>query len=174
MGYVTQRDLDEYGDAVAMAQRAAADVVAPVARQNLYLAQKLRDVQTSDIWSALRAAIPNADAINRSPEWIGWLQIPDTYSGVVKQRLLDQAVHDGDPVRVINLMKGFLREQQSGQQTAPARSTAARRSPNQAVQWTRQAVKNFYDRVRNGTIDEKTKDTLERQIIEAGRNGQIV
>ena len=83
----------------------------------------------------LDANVPNWRAINADPRFHSWLLMPDTYSGVIRDRLLKDAVAKADAGRLINFFKGFLgkKEPQAKLPRAPLRNEplVERRPANQ-------------------------------------------
>lgn len=71
----------------------------------------------------LDAAVPNWREINNDPRFHQWLLLPDTYSGVIRDRLLKDAAAAANAPRVINFFKGFLAAAgQAPQRSSPASS----------------------------------------------------
>jgi hypothetical protein len=95
-------------------ERKAREVVGPVVEQlnqkNAQLSQELQRVKANDVYFVLDSDLPNWRDINRSDEWKAWLRLPDLYSGMVRQQLLDQAFAAGEAGRILAFFRGFLAE----------------------------------------------------------------
>lgn len=73
------------------------------------------------MFSTLSERVPNWRELNTDEEFLGWLQEVDTYSGQVRQNLLDTAFKSNDAARVAAFFEGFRREAAA---TAPKAETA--------------------------------------------------
>ena len=112
---ITDEERQAYGDeALSVMERKAREVVLPVVEQldakNRRLEQELQRVKANDVYATLDDDLPNWRDINRSDEWKDWLRLPDLYSGIVRQQLLDQAFAAGDAGRILAFFRGFLAE----------------------------------------------------------------
>jgi hypothetical protein len=203
---ITDEERRAYGDeALSVMERKAREVVQPVVQQlneqNQQLRQELQKVKSHDIYQALDQGLPEWRQINQSQEWRDWLTLPDIYSGVVRQRLLDGAFSAGDAGRVLAFLRGFLAEypEHTGQQSPasaaaqpamPVRKAAvkleslaapgrASPSPEKATGEqpiiTNKDVSRFYADVTHGryTGREQEKATREAQIHAAVREGRV-
>jgi hypothetical protein len=92
----------------------------------------------------LDAAISDWRIINADPRFHAWLQGIDSFNGISRQQLLDNATARGDASRVIRFFRDFL--QQAGGQ-APGRSMAAAGSK---PIYTRAQIARLYDQHRRG------------------------
>ena len=124
----------------------------------------------------LDANVPNCRAINADPRFHSWLLMPDTYSGVIRDRLLKDAVAKADAGRLINFFKGFLgQEGAAGQAPAsPAPQRTSRREPSGKPIYTRNQIQEMWNRRRQGKIDDQSWARWEHELIAAGREGRIV
>ena len=106
-------------------------VVQDMQRQNQQLRNELQRVKSNDVWTALSDAMPNWREINQSQEWKDWLTLPDLYSGMIRQQLLNQAFSAGDAGRVLAFFQGFQAEypEYSGQQAQPAQEVPPPQAP---------------------------------------------
>jgi len=137
---ITDEERRAYGDeALSVMERKAIEVVQPVVddlnQKNQRLAQELQRVKANDVYFTLDSDLPNWRDINRSDEWKEWLRLPDLYSGVVRQQLLDQAFAAGDAGRILAFFRGFLAEspghvdpQVQAQAVVPPSSTPVRKA----------------------------------------------
>jgi len=203
---ITDEERRAYGDeALSVMERKAREVVQPVVQQlnqqNQQLRQELQKVKSQDIYQALDSALPSWRQINQTQEWRDWLTLPDIYSGMVRQRLLDGAFSAGDAGRVLAFLQGFLAEypEHTGQQSpapaaaqpaTPVRKAAvkleslaapgrASPSPEKATGEqpiiTNKDVSRFYADVTHGRYAgrEQEKNAREAQIHAAVRDGRV-
>lgn len=162
---------------------------------NGYVTQDAR----SRLFSALDASISNWQEVNQNPEFHSWLALPDPYSGVIRQELLNAAFERNDSPRVLAFFNGFLAQEAAVDPAkggpdkntatptpakvplaafaAPGRAkTAAGMSPPaEKPTFTRAEITRFYTDVAAGRYAGKQEERLrlERQIHEAGIEGRI-
>jgi len=145
---------------------------------------------------SLDREVPDWRDINFNPEFLTWLKLPDTYSGVIRHELLKAAYSRNDSPRVLAFFKGFLAEEaavdpanaETGRSTAPAKpsleqfaapgrakTAAATGAPAEKPVFTRADIAKFYADSAAGKFrgKEAEKDRLEAQIFEAEREGRI-
>jgi hypothetical protein len=156
---ISEAERQAYGDeALDVMARKAQEVVGPVLndlnRQNEALRQQLQQVKAHDIYSTLDQNLPDWRRINQDQDWKDWLAMPDLYNGVSRQLLLNQAFAAGDADRVLTFFRGFLGDTQS---------TTAARAPRTAADNARpiitdKEIQAFYDRVRKGFYEGRSKD----------------
>lgn len=150
----------------------------------------------------LDRAVPDWRAINSEPEFVNWLQLADSYSGVMRHTLLKQAYERNETPRVLAFFKGFLAEEAAlapagdppapatpptpgGDQEKPtleslaapgrAKSAASGSAPAEKPTFSRADVSKFYANLAAGRYNgrEKEAQALEAKIIAAGREGRI-
>ena len=114
--YLTQEDERNFGpEMLDLAIRAARHAVSPelaqLREENRDLQDQLNSATKLSLDRELDAAVPGWREINTDPRFHAWLLLPETYSGVIRDRLLKDAVAAGDAQRLINFFRGFLREQ---------------------------------------------------------------
>jgi hypothetical protein len=172
---ITPEEQAAYGqEALSVMERKAMEVLGPVAqdmqRQNQYLHNELQKVKAHDIYSTLDQAMPNWRDLNNMQEWKDWLTVPDVYSGVSKQQLLNQAFAAGDADRVLTFFRGFLGDTQS---TPAAR--APRVSADSRLTITTKDIDRFYENVRRGFYANREKEKMaeEARIHAAVREGRV-
>ena len=205
---ITDEERQAYGDeALSVMERKAREVVMPVVEQlnkkNQALAQELQQVKANDVYFTLDSDLPNWRDINRSDEWKDWLRLPDLYSGVVRQQLLDQAFAAGDAGRILVFFRGFLAEspghmdpQVQAQAAVPPSPTPVRKavmkledlaapgraapSPAPSVTEAKPTITNkdvshFYWQVTHGHWNgrEQAKAQREAEIHAAVREGRV-
>ena len=119
---------------------------------------------------ALEAAVPNWREIDRNPQWLQWLSLPDPLSGRIRQELLNDAIEQGSAARVTAIFRGFLAAADgAGQQGQPS-SAATTTKPI----YTRAQISHQAQLRRRGAIDDATWARWEHELIAAGREGRIV
>jgi len=201
---ITDEERRAYGDeALSVMERKAREVVGPVVqnmeRQNQALRSELQQVKSHDIYSLLDQSLENWRDINQDQQWKDWLTLPDLYSGVIRQQLLNQAFAAGDAGRVLAFFRGFQAEypEHMGQPAAappsqtPVRKAAVRleslaapgrASPSPPPTATADApfitnkdVSRFYWDVTHGRYAgrEQDKAAREAQIHAAVRDGRV-
>jgi hypothetical protein len=165
-----------YGqEALSVMGRKAQEVVGPVLndlnRQNQELRSELQRVKAYDVFSTLDQVMPNWREVNNMQEWKDWLAVPDVYSGVSKQELLNRAFAAGDADRVLTFLRGYLAEN-AQQPAARASRTAA---DNSQITITNKQIEDFYNRVRRGFYDGKERQKMaeEAQIHKAIMEGRL-
>jgi hypothetical protein len=131
--YLTQRDIDDYGpDLINLVQRGAAHALAPtvqgLAAENAALQQRLAREARYRLDQQVAAEIPDYQTIDQDPAWHAYLREIDPLSGRARQQLLNEAVAQGIPNRVIAFFRGFQRES-GGTQAASGRQASGRRPP---------------------------------------------
>lgn len=115
-GYLTEKDLQEYGhDVLDLAQRAAKHAIAPdLARmedENTRLRRQIAEDRRRGLYQTLDAMIPEWRQIDNNPRWRQWLLLPDMLSGRIRQQLLNDAIQAADATRVSSFFRGFLAEE---------------------------------------------------------------
>ncbi len=127
---ITEDERKAYGDdALSVMERKAREVLGPVVedlnQKNQRLQRELQQVKANDVYFVLDDELPNWRDVNQSEDWKAWLRLPDLYSGIVRQELLNAAFAAGDAGRILAFFRGFLSESsghvdQQGQAAAQA------------------------------------------------------
>ncbi|CAB4125163.1 hypothetical protein UFOVP55_69 [uncultured Caudovirales phage] len=140
--------------------------------------------------------LPEWRDLNRNEEFLNWLALPDTYSGVIRHELLKGAFAGNDASRVLTFFKGFLAEEAAVAPSdggpdyrgttvpkvpleslaAPGRAkSAAASAPTEKPIFTRSQIAAFYAEVASGKFRGRDADKAkkESQIFEAQRDGRI-
>jgi hypothetical protein len=206
---VSEQEKDEYGAeftafltriATQAAQRETVkrQPAEPQAPQHAAPPARLPAGQT--VQQVLDQRVPRWREINRDPEFIGWLQHPDPFSGGIRHHMLTQAFKDGDAGRVLAFFNAFATshgatprpadpapapgsapqapgkvplEQLAGpRQNAPtAQSTQI---PQERV-WTGKEIEKFYRDCTRGLYrgKEAEKAKIENQISAAMMEGRV-
>lgn len=147
----------------------------------------------------LTKAIPNWKDLNADKNFLRWLSLPDTYSGVIRHELLNQAYERNDTPRVLAFFQGFLSDEAAPAPVAPEphrveatasakvpleefaapgrAKTAATATPVPAEKplISRAQIAKFYVDVTAGKYRgrDEEKNRLEQMIFEAEREGRI-
>lgn len=141
--------------------------------------------------------LPNWRELNTNQEFIGWLGLPDPYSGAIRHDMLKAAYAQGDAHRVLAFFNGFLAEEAAvapatsepdasvtkvpkvplQDLAAPGRAKTAAASPAPAEKpfITRAQVAAFYADVAAGKYrgKDEAKNKAEAEIFAAQRDGRI-
>jgi hypothetical protein len=202
---LTDDEVQAFGpEFINVSKKAALDAVSPVINAQQQEIQQLKQENAKNsaqyLYATLAREVPNWEQINQHPSWLGWLRLPDIYSGVIRQRLLDEAWQAADAPRVVSFFQGFLREvaattpakpqeSQPAQVTKPRQAAAkledfaapgrARSTPTPpAVEKptiTRAFIDKFYADSRRGyyTGRKAEYDRIQNEIFAAQREGRI-
>lgn len=129
---LTDADREFAGDQlIDIVRKVATEAVAPV-QQQLQTTQKVSAVNAkAQFYAYLDAQIPEWRALNRDPEFLGWLRLPDVYAGRVRQALLTEAVKSTDGPRALQFFKGFMSE--AGRTPSPQPTPEPQPAPRQAA-----------------------------------------
>jgi hypothetical protein len=148
------------------------------------------DVATMSFEQKLALAIPDFTAINADPQWIGWLDEADPYTGNPRRAYAEYVYNNGDVEalkKVVAFYKASTQQQQPDaerqkrqieleRQVTPNRSSAPS-SPTPANDriYTEAEVSRLFDKVRTmnmaGKYDEANK--LEAELSSAYMQGRV-
>jgi len=176
---LTRQDLDNFGpELLDVAQRAARHAIGPELQQlhdeNQQLQDQLNSATKTTIDQYLDANVPNWRQINNDERFHGWLLQPEPYSGIIRDRLLKDAVAAANAPRVASFFKGFLAASgQAPASPAPAGRTS-RRAPSGAPIYTRAQINQMWSMRRKGEINDQEWARWEHELVAAGREGRIV
>lgn len=205
---ISPEEENDYGRELldVVGRKAKEEVLPEVTELRKYiktLEQRLENVDTtvrqtgkSGFYSALDGAVAEWRNLNEDERFLDWLQLPDPYSGVIRQELLNSAVERLDAPRAARFFKGFLAEEAAlvpqipsppptprpavdlKDLAAPGRAkTAATTTPLPAEKpiYTSAQISKFYADVAAGRYRgrDAEKERLERDIFEATREGRI-
>jgi len=204
---VTEADVTDYGeDLIDVVQRASLDALDPyVSKLEAKLAQfenmmggVAQQTQLSarqQLFDKLGQAVPQWEDINRSGEFIGWLDEADPYVGVRRQDLLTQAFERNDVARVIAFFKGFLRDTGAASEpeqrtptpaagradlrtmVSPGKTRSSTTTPSKSNEriWSQRDIASFYSDVLQGKYRDNVakKEQIEREIIAAVNEGRV-
>jgi len=135
--YITQRDVDEYGESIDVMRRAAKEEAAAYQREISDLRNMVTSLQSQLVpqvnqlsqrqavsseqafWSELQASVPNWKTTNDNQDFQSWLLEIDPLTGISRQTYLEDAQRNLDARRVAAFFTGWPGYQPEGQ--APAR-----------------------------------------------------
>jgi hypothetical protein len=134
---LTEQEVQDYGeDFVDVVRRVSVGVAAPLQAEIQHLRAQLGTVQQETgnsfltrMNATISGLIPNWQEINRHPRFMHWVQLPDVFSGAIRQQLMQAAWDNGDAMRVAAFFQAFLAEEAA---VDPARSM----TPGMSVQPT--------------------------------------
>ena len=203
---LTAEEVEDYGsDMIDVVKRAAMEAVSPelerLKNENAELRKGVGGVQNHVMAStrqrmldSLATAVPTWNTVNTDPEFVGWLQQVDAYSGARRQELLLHAFEQNDTARVVAFFEGYLSENAavSGGNGTPAPRTAQvdlntlvapgkqregtpRAQEDDTRRWSNAEISAFYRKVREGKFKSREKDRpkIEQSIIDAAREGRV-
>ena len=153
---ITDDDVKEYGDSIAVMRKAAREEVAQeIAQlrqqvgqlqgvlpqvQQVQAQQKKSGEQT--FWSSIASEVPNWSDINNDPDFQSWLLAIDPLTGISRQTYLEDAQKNLDASRVINFFRTWEGEtgktntaqvDRTAQQSQLQKQVAPGRSRNNGV-----------------------------------------
>lgn len=119
---ITSEDRETYGDdLVNFTQRAALAAVSPAIQaltdENNRLKKTVNTSVKRTMFDQVTERIPNWRDINKDSRWLGWLTLPNIYTGQIRQQVLDNAIAAADAPKVVQLFKDFLAEANATGQT---------------------------------------------------------
>ena len=202
---ITDADIETFGsDLVGFTERAARKAVADAQKVWDAKNQALMDViselrgqigqvheQTSmtaeeKFFDKLATAVPDWEAVNANPDWLGWLQESDPFTGAPRQALLNDARQKLDTGRVAAMFDAFKATQgvsakpsapnpELRRQVSPPKSRAgstAAPSGDKRI-WTQEEIKIFYDKFARGQLDPAEAARTERDLNQAVAEGRV-
>jgi len=217
---VTDKDVTEFGtDLLDVVRRAALDAVEPeierrvadvrtsvqtdLKRVNGKLGEVEKDTAISAhqrLLDALDKGMPNWRVVNRHPKFHSWLALTDPLSGVIRKRLLDDAVRRFDAPRAASFYASFLAEEGvpapsngngsrpppgNGNGAAkvdlaslaapgrPAASGSPQQTPENKPIITRAQISTFYTNKQKGLYPPEEAAAHEKLIFEATKDGRV-
>ena len=203
---ITDEDVSNYGtELIDVARRAALEATAPeieaLRAENLRLNQAVTSSGKRGMFADMDRAVPNWRQINKSPQFAGWLALPNIYTGRPRKATLDEAVAGARAPIVIALMQDFLREAGVTSQAAPVHPVEQPLVPRTAAvpleslaapgrakpapgdtqvpadkpTYTRAQISANYETHRKGQWNHMLDkwNLLEADMIAAGREGRV-
>lgn len=190
---VGKKAKEELSPEVFALKKQVADLEAKLQSVGGHVAQDAR----TRMLSTLDDRLPAWRDINYSEDFKSWLQLPDTYSGVIRHELLKAAYERNDSPRVLAFFNGFLAEEAAvapaeqgpdlGTTVVPkvplqelaapgrAKTGAATGAPAEKPFFTRAQITQFYADSAAGKYKGRDADRerIEKQIFEATREGRL-
>jgi hypothetical protein len=116
---LSDQEIEDYGpEFVDVVRRAAAEVATPLYDEVQHLRDQLGQVQTETanafmtrMNATIGGLVPNWQEVNRHPAFVQWVGLPEVYSGVIRQQLMQEAWNNGDAQRVAAFFRAFLAEE---------------------------------------------------------------
>ena len=177
---ITDDDVKEYGDSIAVMRKAAREEVAQeIAQLKQQLGQlqgvlpQVQQVQAQQkksgeqtFWNTIASEVPNWSDINNDPDFQSWLLAIDPLTGISRQTYLEDAQKNLDASRVVNFFRTWEGENgktntaqvdRTAQQSQLQKQVAPGRSRNNGVKasgqnrtYTPNDIQEFYSDVRKG------------------------
>ena len=177
---ITDDDVKEYGDSIAVMRKAAREEVSQeIAQLRQQLGQlqgvlpQVQQVQAQQkksgeqtFWSTIASEVPNWNDINNDPDFQSWLLAIDPLTGISRQTYLEDAQKNLDASRVVNFFRTWEGESgktntaqvdRTAQQSQLQKQVAPGRSRNNGVKasgqnrtYTPNDIQEFYADVRKG------------------------
>jgi len=146
--YVTEDDVEDYGDTLEMVRRAAREEAEAVAFQREQalvnrikqledeaghvrktvmpavenMAYSHAEQERNNFWSTINTQVPDWEKINGTQGFIDWLQSEDPLTGMTRQTFLSQAQANYDALRVVKFFNEWKRMAAGGQTPAPTKN----------------------------------------------------
>lgn len=129
---------------------------------------------------------PTWEAENTNPQFLTWLAVTDSFTGVTRRALLNQAMQAKDASRVASFFSAFASESGAKQPTnVPQVEAASLVSPDtvssgpnpsstrRGKYWTQAEVEKVYDDKMSGKITHEQFVKLEKEVLDALADGRI-
>lgn len=198
---ITDSDVAEYGeDLIDLVTRASTQASANLVQETVgkllerisHLENSLKGVEKksaevaeNSFFTELGKLVPNYAELNTDPNFLGWLNTVDPFTGATKLSLLQDAQAKGDYRRVATFFNTFINESAPRNEEPVANTSAKDKlvTPGKAKQatprqdekrtWTRAEIAKLYDDKMAGRISAKKFDELERDIFAAQLEGRV-
>jgi hypothetical protein len=197
--FFTPEQIEEYGEsqcellartAMKAGNQSKADIQAavdealkPIREREQRQQQQRQEDAKSRFYAELAKLVPNYQAIDIDPLWLGWLNEEDPDSGIERNEILAKHARKGDAPRVAAMFNQFLKA--SGASPTPpkpsvmpeggaagARGNGDAPSGNEPA-LTKSFIKDFYKRKALGKISEADVKRIEARIEAAIESGQL-
>jgi hypothetical protein len=143
---------------------------------------KVTQATFQTFYNKLDTLVPDWRTLNEDPDFLAWLNDRDPFTGRTKLELLRLAYQEGDADRVAIFFNEYKKQRQSSPQNdlsklaSPPRgrhpSTVVGGSTNKPF-FTEEQITDFYLRKAQGKIPKAEADRIEREIIQASKEGRI-
>lgn len=196
----TETDIKEYGDLLPLVVKLADNMVRPtleklntelskIQQGQAQTAQGVRQSRVQALEAQLDSAVPTWRAINEAQEFLDWLGIVDTFSGVTRRVALTDAYNRLDAARVVAIFQAYVREYPA-QARAPGAplvapetlvapeirggSAAAPEGAGGKRIWSESEISDFYAKVRKKQVSAEQYAAMMAEIARASAEGRIV
>ena len=124
--YISDKDIEEYGESIDVMRRVTKDEISSVAQRLAFIEQQLTQVQTNIVpqvqavaqrqhvsaeqqfWADLAAAVPNFRDVNGDADFQTWLLESDPLTGITRQTYLEDAQRGLDARRVASIFRAWV------------------------------------------------------------------
>ena len=179
--YLTLEDERNFGpELLDVATRAAKHALAPELQELRAENQELRDEVSRNTMSSidqyLDQHVPNWREVNTDERFHNWLLLPDTFSGVIRDRLLKDAARSGDASRVANFFRAYLAaagQASAGQAPAGRASRRASTTPSGQRIYDRNEITKMWALRRQGRLSDQRWQEWEAELCRASAEGRI-
>lgn len=196
----TETDIKEYGDLLPLVVKLADNMVRPtleklnaelskIQQGQVQTAQGVRQSRVQALEAQLDNAVPTWRAINEAQEFLDWLSIVDTFSGVTRRVALTDAYNRLDAARVVAIFQAYVKEYPA-QARAPGAplvapetlmapeirggSVAAPEGAGGKRIWSESEISDFYAKVRKKQVSAEQYAAMMAEIARASAEGRIV
>jgi hypothetical protein len=115
---LTEQEVADYGpEFIDVVRRAATEIAAPLQAEIQRLRSEMGTVQQETgnafltrMHATIGGLVPDWQEINRDQRFMDWVKLPEVYSGVIRQQLMQDAWNNGDALRVAAFFQAFLQE----------------------------------------------------------------
>lgn len=143
--YVTEQDIEDYGDSIDVMRKVSREELTAVAQRLATIENAFNQLQSNIVpqvntviqqqqasseqafWSQLAGAVPNWRDVNSDPDFQSWLLQADQLTGLTRQTYLEDAQRALDANRVIAFFRTWL-EMNGGSQAPVAQTTGSAKS----------------------------------------------
>lgn len=196
---VTKEERDNFGDdLIDVVGRRAKEVLSPevqalkdevarLAGQVQNATQDTAETKRDKVYMMLSARVPNWEAINKSPQFLAWLEGIDVFSGSSRRVSLLNAFNTFNASRVVGIFEAYTKEDASGSTADPlvdpatliapgaprgASGEAAPGSQRGRI-WSEGEIRNFYDRAARKRVPAKEYEEVSAEIARALQEGRV-
>lgn len=149
--------------------------------------QERQDDLKARFWQEFTARVPNFREINADQGFLTWLSGIDSFSGVPRQQLLEDAQNKLDAGRLAGIFEAYSKDAQATgkgeaksakreipeDQVQPRQSRSVQSHAQDAKIWTQSEIKAFYEDKRKGVYSAAEGKRIEDDIFAAQQQGRI-
>lgn len=196
---VTKEERDNFGDdLIDVVGRRAKEVLSPevealkreIAQLSSQVAGNTQDtVETKreKVYMLLSNRVPNWETINKSPQFLAWLEGIDVFSGSSRRISLLNAFNTFNASRVVGIFEAYAKEDASGSTAEPLvdpatliapgapRSGSGEAAPGsqRGRIWSEGEIRQFYDRAARKRVPDKEYQEVSAEIARALQEGRV-